>query len=67
MLETATVTNFFTKVQDLISVENLVGKHWLQVPDLIMDLVDSVVGVLVRILCGVIDIARITISETKQY
>ena len=38
MLETATVSSFFTKVQELVSVENLVGKHLLQVPDLIKDL-----------------------------
>jgi len=39
MLEMATVSSFFTNVQELVSVENFVGKHLLQVPDLIKDLV----------------------------
>ena len=62
MLETATVSSFFTKVQELVSVENLVGKHLLQVPDLIKDFfVDA--SLLVRSLWGVADM---TINSEKN-
>ena len=55
MLDTATVINFLTKVHELVSVETLVGKHLLQVPDFIMDLAaEADVRVLDRIICGVI-------------
>ena len=57
MLDTATVTSFFTKVQEVVSVDILVGKHLLQVPLFIWDLEE--VGVLpVRTLWGVDAMAR---------
>ena len=58
MLEMATVSNFLTNTQELVSVENLVGKDLLQLPDLIKDLVAGPsTSVRLRILCGVLDIA----------
>ena len=65
MLDTATVSNFLTKVQELVSVENLVGKHLLQFPFLIMDLPEVGVSDLVRCLCGVRDMVAGTRRNLK--
>ena len=58
MLEMANVTNFFTNMQEFVSVENFVGRHLLHVPDLIKDLELVDTSLPVRSLCGVTDMTN---------